>query len=59
MRTYPGSVHFLPDQYGGISVSRVLMVFLYFALFLFIYYCCIYFLFACHFSSETRIRENR
>ena len=23
------------------------------------HYCCIYFLFACHFSSQTRIRENR
>ena len=33
MRTYPGSVHFLPDHSGGISVSRVLMVFLYFAQF--------------------------
>ena len=59
MRTYPGSVHFLPNHSGGISVSRVLMVFLYFAQFLFIHYCCIYFLFACHFSSQARIRENR
>ena len=59
MRTYPGSVHFLPDHSGGISVSRVLMVSLYFAQFLFIHYCCICFLFACHFFSQTRIRENR
>ena len=29
MRTHPGSVHFLPDHSGGISVSRVLMVFFY------------------------------
>ena len=36
MRTYPGSVHFLPDHSGGISVSLVLLVFLYFAQFLFI-----------------------
>ena len=29
-----------------------------FAQFLFIHYCCIYFLFACHSSSQTRIRET-
>ena len=59
LHTYPGSVHFLPDHSVGISVSRVLMVFLYFAQFPFIYYCCIHFLFACQFFSQTRIRENR
>ena len=59
MRTYPGSVHLLADHSGGIFVSHVLMVFLYFAQFLFIHYCCIYFLFAFHFSSQTRTRENR
>ena len=31
----------IPDHSGGIYVSRVLMVFLYFAQFLFIHYCCI------------------
>ena len=57
--TYQGSVHFLPDHSGGISVSCVLMVFLYFAQFLFIHYSCIYFIFACHFSSQTHISEKR
>ena len=60
MRSYPGSVNFLPDHSGGISVSCVLMVFyILLNLLSFDHYCCIYFLFACHFSSQTRIGENR
>ena len=50
LRTYPRSVHFVPDHSGGISLSSMCYGFSIFCPVSVTYYCCIYFLFACHFS---------